>query len=169
MTDLDRLRELEPFADDAAFREQFREVKRRNKASLARTLVARNGIEMPTTGIVDVMVKRLHEYKRQTLKVLHIVSLYEQVLSGAISVDDVTPRVFAFGAKAAPGYAMAKQIIGSSTPSAPRSTPTRGSRAGSPSSSRRTTTSPSPRSSSRPPTCPSRSRSPARRPRARAT
>ncbi|GAA1892865.1 glycogen/starch/alpha-glucan phosphorylase [Lapillicoccus jejuensis] len=112
VTDLDRLRELEPFADDPAFRERFREVKRLNKATLARTLQSRNGIEMPTTGIVDIMVKRLHEYKRQTLKVLHIVSLYEGVVSGRLAVEDVTPRVFAFGAKAAPGYAMAKQIIG---------------------------------------------------------
>ena len=112
ITDLDRLKELEPFADDVAFRERFRQVKRHNKASLAKTLKTRDGIVMPTEGLIDVMVKRLHEYKRQTLKVLHIVTLYEQVVSGRLAIEDVTPRVFVFGAKAAPGYQMAKQIIG---------------------------------------------------------
>ena len=112
ITDLDRLKELEPLADDAAFRERFRQVKRHNKLSLAKTLTSRDGIVMPTDALVDVMVKRLHEYKRQTLKVLHIVTLYEQVVSGQLAIEDVTPRVFVFGAKAAPGYQMAKQIIG---------------------------------------------------------
>jgi starch phosphorylase len=112
ITDLDRLAELEPFADDAAFRERFRAVKAANKASLARHLLARDGIELHTDAMLDIMIKRLHEYKRQTLKVLHIVTLYQQIISGEVPVDEVTPRVFAFGAKAAPGYRMAKQIIG---------------------------------------------------------
>ncbi|MEO7061590.1 MAG: glycogen/starch/alpha-glucan phosphorylase [Lapillicoccus sp.] len=112
ITDLDRLKELEPLADDAAFRERFRQVKHLNKLTLAKTLKARDGIVMPTDGLIDVMVKRLHEYKRQTLKVLHIVTLYDQIVSGELKVEDVTPRVFVFGAKAAPGYQMAKQIIG---------------------------------------------------------
>ena len=112
ITDLDKLKGLEPFADDAAFRERFRQVKSRNKATLAKTLKARDGIVMPTDAMVDVMVKRLHEYKRQTLKVLHIVTLYEEIVTGKVSAADVTPRVFVFGAKAAPGYQMAKQIIG---------------------------------------------------------
>jgi len=112
ITDLDRLAELEPFADDAAFRERFRGVKRACKTSLAKHLLTRNEVVLPTEAMLDVMVKRLHEYKRQTLKVLHIVTLYQQIRSGELRAEDVTPRVFVFGAKAAPGYRMAKQIIG---------------------------------------------------------
>ncbi len=112
ITDLDRLAELEPFADDPAFRERFRSVKKACKNSLAKHLRARDDIVLPSDAMLDVMVKRLHEYKRQTLKVLHIVTLYQQIRSGELSADDVTPRVFVFGAKAAPGYRMAKQIIG---------------------------------------------------------
>jgi glycogen phosphorylase len=111
VTDLDRLRGLESFADDASFQERFRAIKQHNKARLIGTLRARDGIELPQEAMLDVMVKRLHEYKRQTLKLLHIVSLYEGVLSGRLSADDITPRAFVFGAKAAPGYYMAKEIM----------------------------------------------------------
>jgi starch phosphorylase len=112
VTDLDRLSELEPFADDPQFRERFRSVKKACKTSLAKHLMARNQVVLPTDAMLDVMVKRLHEYKRQTLKVLHIVTMYQQIRSGELKAEDVTPRVFVFGAKAAPGYRMAKQIIG---------------------------------------------------------
>jgi starch phosphorylase len=112
VTDLDRLRELEPLADDAEFRRRFRDVKAANKDRLAKLLMARDGIEIPGDAMLDVMVKRLHEYKRQTLKLLHVVTLYDQVRSGDLDITEVTPRVVAFGAKAAPGYRMAKQIIG---------------------------------------------------------
>ncbi|WP_407068284.1 glycogen/starch/alpha-glucan phosphorylase [Lapillicoccus sp.] len=112
VTDLDRLEELEPFADDASFRERFRAVKKADKVRLAKLLRTRDSIELPTDMMLDIMVKRLHEYKRQTLKLLHIVTLYQQVISGEVAVEDITPRVFAFGAKAAPGYRMAKEIIG---------------------------------------------------------
>jgi glycogen phosphorylase len=111
LTDLDRLRELEPFADDPQFRSAFAEVKAANKRVLAKTLHARDGLTVADDHMLDVMVKRLHEYKRQTLKLLHIVSLYDGVVSGRVSPADLTPRTFVFGAKAAPGYAMAKQII----------------------------------------------------------
>lgn len=112
VTDLDRLKELEPLADDAEFRQAFREVKRANKLRLVDVLAARDGIVIDPDTMLDVMVKRLHEYKRQTLKLLHVVTLYDRVTSGAIRIEDVTPRTFAFGAKAAPGYKMAKQTIG---------------------------------------------------------
>ena len=111
ITDLDRLRELEPLADDAGFREEFRAIKAANKDRLREVFLKRDGIDLPQGHLLDVMVKRLHEYKRQTLKLLHVVSLYEQVLSGRRSVEDLTPRTVVFGAKAAPGYGMAKEII----------------------------------------------------------
>jgi glycogen phosphorylase len=111
VTDLDRLRELEPYADDAAFREEFRAVKRGNKERLVKLLKVRDGLELSPDTMLDVMVKRLHEYKRQTLKLLHIVSLYDDVVSGRVAAEDVVPRTFVFGAKAAPGYHMAKEII----------------------------------------------------------
>ena len=86
-------------------------MKRANKVRLIETLRARDGIELPEEAMLDVMVKRLHEYKRQTLKLLHVVSLYESVVSGRARVEDITPRAFVFGAKAAPGYYMAKEIM----------------------------------------------------------
>ncbi len=112
VADLEQLRGLEPFAEDAAFRERFRAIKDANKQRLAGVLLARDGFELPTGAMFDVMIKRLHEYKRQLLKVLHIVTLYDRVLTGELRADDVVPRAFLFGAKAAPGYWMAKQIIG---------------------------------------------------------
>jgi len=111
VTDLEQLRGLEPLADDPSFRARFRDVKRRNKDRLREALIARDGLDLPLDGMVDVMVKRLHEYKRQTLKLLHVVSSYEGVLSGRIDIDSFTPRVCIFGAKAAPGYYMAKEIM----------------------------------------------------------
>ncbi|WP_084039832.1 glycogen/starch/alpha-glucan phosphorylase [Demequina sp. NBRC 110053] len=111
VTDLERLRELEPLAEDAEFRRRFREVKAANKERLASVLEARDGIAIAGDAMVDAMVKRLHEYKRQSLKLLHIVSLYEGIQSGRIPLADVTPRTFVFGAKAAPGYVRAKETI----------------------------------------------------------
>ncbi|RXW31480.1 glycogen/starch/alpha-glucan phosphorylase [Propioniciclava flava] len=111
VTQLERLKELEPYADDADFRAAFREAKQWNKTRLTTLLKARDGIELPEGHLLDVMVKRLHEYKRQSLKLLHIVSLYEQVISGKIAASDVTPRTVVFGAKAAPGYKLAKETI----------------------------------------------------------
>ena len=111
LTDLERLQELEPYAEDEDFRRQFADVKATNKVTLAEVLTVRDGIELPGGHMLDVMVKRLHEYKRQSLKLLHIVSLYEQIISGALKPADVLPRVFIFGAKAAPGYKLAKDTI----------------------------------------------------------
>ena len=112
VTDLDRLVGLEPLADDPEFRARFRQVKRGNKIRLARLLATRDGMSLSPDRMYDVMVKRLHEYKRQMLNLLHIVTLYNQLNTGVIAPEDVTPRVFVFGAKAAPGYRMAKQVIG---------------------------------------------------------
>ncbi|WP_197471588.1 glycogen/starch/alpha-glucan phosphorylase [Microbacterium oleivorans] len=111
LTDLDRLRELEDHADDTAFHAAFRAVKASNKRVLARTLADRDGFTVADDHLLDVMVKRLHEYKRQTLKLLHIITEYDAIASGRVTPDQVTPRTFVFGAKAAPGYAMAKRII----------------------------------------------------------
>ncbi|AQX15534.1 glycogen phosphorylase [Tessaracoccus lapidicaptus] len=111
VTDLERLKELEPYADDPEFQARFSEIKAWNKKRLTDLLRQRDGIDLPSGHLLDVMVKRLHEYKRQSLKLLHIVSLYERVLSGTLAVEDLTPRTVVFGAKAAPGYRMAKDTI----------------------------------------------------------
>ncbi len=109
--DLERLRGLEALAEDRDFRDRFAEVKAANKRRLGEVLARRDGLAVDETHLLDVMVKRLHEYKRQTLKLLHIVTRYDDIVSGRVSASEVTPRTFVFGAKAAPGYVMAKRII----------------------------------------------------------
>ena len=108
-TDLERLRGLEPLADDASFRERFAEIKTANKARFANLLAERDGLVLDPTSMFDVMVKRLHEYKRQILKLLHVVTLYQRIKSDPST--PTVPRTVIFGAKAAPGYVMAKQTI----------------------------------------------------------
>ena len=109
LRDLSRLAELEPFAEDPAFLEAFAQVKRSNKTQLAGLLAERDGLTLDPTAMFDVMVKRLHEYKRQTLKLLHVITLYQRLQDDPDL--DLTPRVVLFGAKAAPGYMMAKHTI----------------------------------------------------------
>src|SRR6201993_4682289 len=109
LTDLERLRELEAFADDEEFRAQWREVKRQNKLDLAFHALHSTGITMDPASLFDVMVKRLHEYKRQLLKLLHIVTLYNRIKADPAAA--VTPCTVIFGAKAAPSYHEAKRII----------------------------------------------------------
>jgi starch phosphorylase len=109
LTDLDRLRELEPFADDAGFRAEWRRIKAANKADLAAVLRDKTGVAVDPASLFDVMAKRLHEYKRQLLKVLHTIALYHRIADSPRA--RVTPRTVIFGAKAAPGYQMAKLII----------------------------------------------------------
>ncbi|EYF05322.1 glycogen/starch/alpha-glucan phosphorylase [Chondromyces apiculatus] len=107
ITDLDQLRGLEPSADDPAFLARLAEVKLENKWALARLIQEELSITVDPASIFDVQIKRLHEYKRQLLNALHIVALYVRSKQG----EAVTPRTFIFGAKAAPGYRMAKLII----------------------------------------------------------
>lgn len=111
VTDLERLVELEPYAEDEDFRRAFRKTKDLNKQRLYQLLRNRDGIEAPHGNLLDVMVKRLHEYKRQTLKLLHIVTLYDRISSGRVDPSTILPRTVVFGAKAAPGYRLAKETI----------------------------------------------------------
>lgn len=107
--DLAQLRRLESFADNAAFRKDFMAVKRANKVKLAGVIRDLCQVEVSPDALFDVQIKRLHEYKRQQLNLLHIVTLYRRLLHNPGL--DITPRVFIFGAKAAPGYDLAKEII----------------------------------------------------------
>ena len=109
LTDLDRLAGLEAFADDAEFRAQWREAKRQNKLDLAFHVLAATGVSIDPGSLFDVMVKRLHEYKRQLLKLLHVVTVYNRIKADPAAA--VTPATVIFGAKAAPGYQQAKRII----------------------------------------------------------
>jgi len=109
ITDLSRLRALEPLAEDARFRARFRRIKRENKAMLADWIRTHNGLEVNLDSLFDVQVKRFHEYKRQHLNALHIVHLYNRIKKDP--QVDLVPRTFIFAGKAAPGYFLAKKII----------------------------------------------------------
>jgi len=109
LRDLNQLRKLEPLADDAAFQKEWREVKLTAKRDLAALIEQRTGIKVNPDSLFDIQVKRLHEYKRQHLNVLHILTLYRRLQLAPQA--DVPPRTFIFGAKAAPGYFMAKLVI----------------------------------------------------------
>jgi starch phosphorylase len=111
LNSLERLEKLEQFQNDSEFLNRLLQIKQNNKNRLAKLLQVRDSINLNTATMFDVMVKRLHEYKRQTLKILHIIALYAQVINGKIPADAVYPRTVIFGAKAAPGYKMAKEII----------------------------------------------------------
>jgi starch phosphorylase len=109
ITDLDRLRELEPLAKDAAFREKWREVKRICKKRLSRYALRKLEVGVNPDTLFDIHVKRMHEYKRQLLNLLHVVTFYNRILDHPWG--DVTPRTVFFAGKAAPGYRQAKLII----------------------------------------------------------
>lgn len=107
--ELNQLDQLKAYADDPAFQEQFAAIKRSNKEKLAALIEQECGIKVSADAIFDVQIKRLHEYKRQQLNLLHIMVLYRRLLDNPDL--DVPARVFIFGAKAAPGYHLAKTII----------------------------------------------------------
>jgi len=106
---LEKLQQLEPQADNSAFRLRWREIKHLAKQRLAEDIRRTCGISLDADTLFDVQVKRIHEYKRQHLNVLHIISLYHRLKHNPAL--DITPRTFIFGGKAAPGYRMAKLII----------------------------------------------------------
>lgn len=107
--DLNLLKRVCDFADDLDFQQRFMAIKQKNKEKLAHIIQHETGIDVSAQALFDVQIKRLHEYKRQHLNLLHIMTLYRRLLSDPSY--DIYPRVFIFGAKAAPGYALAKDII----------------------------------------------------------
>ena len=109
ITDLSQIEKLRPFADDEKVRREFMQIKYENKVRLAKYIKEHNGIEVDPRSIFDVQVKRLHEYKRQLLNILHIMYLYNQIKEHPEM--SFYPRTFIFGAKAAAGYLRAKETI----------------------------------------------------------
>lgn len=107
--DLSALRDLEPFANDASFRAKWRAVKMAKKKSLHAYIMGHNGVDTDVHSLFDIQVKRLHEYKRQLLNVLHVITLYNRIKDNPSA--DITNRTIIFAGKAAPGYWRAKLII----------------------------------------------------------
>jgi len=108
-TDLAKLQGLAKFADDKTFRARWREIKQSNKQHLAAMVQRECGVEFDTAALFDVQVKRIHEYKRQLLNMLHVIHLYDRIKRG--DTANWTPRCVLIGGKAAPGYVMAKRTI----------------------------------------------------------
>ncbi|MGO4837339.1 glycogen/starch/alpha-glucan phosphorylase, partial [Rhizobiaceae sp. 2RAB30] len=109
LDDVSLLKGLDPFAEDAAFRERFAAVKRQRKERLATVVAERLGIRLDPSALFDIQIKRIHEYKRQLLNIIEAVALYDQMRSHP--ERDWIPRVKFFGGKAAPSYSNAKLII----------------------------------------------------------
>ncbi|MFH1026904.1 MAG: glycogen/starch/alpha-glucan phosphorylase [Pseudomonadota bacterium] len=109
VADLQQIDKIAGYADDAEFRRQWHEVKQSNKQRLSELVQAKCGVAFNPEGLFDVQVKRIHEYKRQLLNILHVIHLYDRIKRG--DTDGWTNRCVLIGGKAAPGYAMAKLII----------------------------------------------------------
>jgi starch phosphorylase len=109
VTDLDQLGKLRESADDAAFQQRWRSVKQDNKRRLADLIESKTGLQVDPDMMFDVQVKRIHEYKRQLLNVMHVIHLYDRIRRGEGEL--LQPRLVLIGGKAAPGYVMAKSII----------------------------------------------------------
>jgi starch phosphorylase len=111
VTELSHLQDLDlgSYADSEEFQRAWRTIKLANKLRLAKDIEAKTGLKVPTTMLFDVQVKRIHEYKRQLLNVLHAIHLYDRIRRG--DGDDLVPRAIIIGGKAAPGYDMAKNVI----------------------------------------------------------
>ncbi|THB63298.1 MAG: glycogen/starch/alpha-glucan family phosphorylase, partial [Desulfovibrio sp.] len=107
--DLDQLRKIEPLADDAKFRKKWREMRLQNKKELAAHVKKIMGMDLNLETMFDVHIKRIHEYKRQLMNVLHVITLYNRILDNPEA--EIVPRTVFFAGKAAPGYHMAKLII----------------------------------------------------------
>ena len=109
VTDLSKIKALAGYADDKKSQKEFQEIKYKNKVRLAKYIKEHNGIDVDPNSIFDVQVKRLHEYKRQLMNILHVMYLYNQLKDNPDM--DMVPRTFIFGAKAAAGYKIAKLTI----------------------------------------------------------
>ncbi|MDG2617972.1 glycogen/starch/alpha-glucan phosphorylase [Thermoleptolyngbya sichuanensis XZ-Cy5] len=109
ITNLDDLRRLEEFVHHADFQQRWRDIKQFNKQRLADHILRNNGIEVSPHSLFDVQIKRIHEYKRQLLNVLHVITLYHRMKANPGM--DMLPRTVIFGGKAAPGYFMAKMVV----------------------------------------------------------
>ena len=109
LTHLEDLKQLEAYVDDAEFRDRWHQIKQDNKQELAAYIREHNGIEVDVNSLFDIQVKRIHEYKRQLLNVLYVITLYNRIKRDPNI--DILPRTFIFGGKAAPGYYRAKLII----------------------------------------------------------
>lgn len=109
ITELTELKKIEPLATNATFQQAWYEVKQNNKQRLAEMIARETGVKLNIDSMFDVQVKRIHEYKRQLLNVLHVIHLYARIKNG--DTQNWTNRSVIFGGKAAPGYAMAKNII----------------------------------------------------------
>ncbi len=109
IADLEQLQQLKPLVEDAGFRKRWMQVKTQRKEKLSSFIEQQCGVYFDPSMMFDVQVKRMHEYKRQLLNILHVIHLYDQISRG--DTDDMQPRCVLIGGKAAPGYAMAKNII----------------------------------------------------------